>query len=125
MTSSLQITEKEAEQRLRSAAAAAKKKKKGKKNKQCFKPQWVKLPARWVEALRRSKSASTYQLALTVLFEAFKREQLGGEIVLSMKITGMPSSTRARAVRELVKLGFITVKRDGKQAVRIINLRTR
>jgi hypothetical protein len=42
-----------------------------------------------------------------------------------MKITGMPSSTRARAVRELVKLGFITVKRDGKQAVRIINLRTR
>ena len=124
MSSSLQITEKEAEQRLRSAAAAAKKKK-GKKNKQCFKPQWLKLPARWVEALRRSKSASTYQLALTVLLEAFKREQLGEEIVLSMKTTRMPSSTRARAVRELVKLGLITVKRDGRQAVRIINLRTR
>ena len=124
MSSSLQITEKEAEQRLRSAAAAGKKKK-GKKDQQRFKPQWVKLPARWAEALRRSKSASTYQLALTVLLEAFKREQLGGEIILSMKTTGMPSSTRARAVRELVKLGLITVKRDGRQAVRIINLRTR
>jgi hypothetical protein len=59
------------------------------------------------------------------LLEAFKREQLGGEIVLSMKTTRMPSSTRARAVRELVKLRLITVKRDGKQAIRIINLRTR
>jgi hypothetical protein len=42
-----------------------------------------------------------------------------------MKTTGMPSSTRARAVGKLVKLGLITVKRDGKQAVRIINLRIR
>jgi hypothetical protein len=64
-------------------------------------------------------------LALTVLLEGFRREHLGGEIVLSMKTTGMPSSTRARAVSELVKLGLITVKRDGRQAVRVINLRTR
>ena len=117
--SSLQITDKEVMERLRPAGA-----KKG-TSRQRFKPQWVKLPTRWVEALRQSKSASTYQLALTVLLEAFKREQLGGEIVLSAKTTGMPSSTRARAVRELVKLGLITVKRDGKQAVRVINLRTR
>jgi|SRR5262245_24062636 len=116
---SLQITDKEVQERLRSAGA------KKTKSRQRFKPQWVKLPTRWVEALRRSKSASTYQLALTVLLEAFKQEQLGGEIVLSMKTTGMPSSTRARAVRELVELGLVTVKRDEKQAVRIINLRTR
>ena len=119
--SSLHITDKEVQERLRSTAAAAKKKSRRRR----FKPQWVKLPTRWVEALRRSKSASTYQLALTILLEAFKREQLGGEIVLSMKTTGMPRSTRARAVGELVKLGLITVKRDGRQAVRIINLRTR
>lgn len=118
--SSLQITTKEVLERLRPAGA-----KKNGKSRQRFKPQWVKFPARWVEALRRSKSASTYQLALTVLLEAFKREQLGGEIVLSMKTTGMPRSTRARAVKELVKLGLITVKRDGRQAVRVINLRTR
>jgi hypothetical protein len=42
-----------------------------------------------------------------------------------MKTTGIPSSTRARAVKELVKLGLIMVKRDGRQAVRIINLRKR
>ena len=116
---SLQITDKEVLTRLRPAGA-----KKG-KSRLRFKPQWVKLPTRWVDALRRSRSVSTYKMALTVLLEAFKREQLGGEIVLSTKTTGMPSSTRARAVRELVKLGLITVKRDGRQAVRIINLRTR
>ena len=117
--SGLQITDKEVLERLQPAGA-----KKKKKSRQRFKPQWVKLPTRWVEALRRSKSASTYQLALTVLLEAFKREYLGEEIVLSMKTTGIPSSTRARAVGELVNLGLITVKRDGRQAVRIINLRT-
>src|SRR3974377_1771320 len=97
--SSLQITDKEVLERLRPAGG-----KKRKKSRQRFRPHWVNLPTRWVEALRRSKSASTYQLALTVLLEAFKREQLGGEIVLSMKTTGMPSSTRARAVGKLVKL---------------------
>jgi hypothetical protein len=44
---------------------------------------------------------------------------------LSTKTTGMPSSTRARAVSELVKLGLIKVKRDGRQAVRIINFKNK
>jgi DNA-binding IclR family transcriptional regulator len=60
-----------------------------------------------------------------ILIEAFKREQIGGEIVLSMETTGMPSSTRARAVDELVRLGLIRVKRNGRQAVRVIRLRIR
>ena len=120
----LQISDAQILDRLRPTGGKGEKKRHENK-RLAFKPQWVKLPARWVKTLRRSKSASTYQLALTILIEAFKREQVGGEIVLSTKTTGMPSSTRARAVRELVKLGLITVKRDGRQAVRIINLRTR
>ena len=88
-----------------------------------FKSRWVKLPVRWVEALGRSTSTSTYRLALTILVEAFKREQIGGEVVLSMEVTGMPRNTRARAVAELVKLGLIKIKRNGRQAVRVINLR--
>jgi hypothetical protein len=56
------------------------------------------------------------------LFEAFKREQVGGEIVLSMEVTGMPHSTRKRATTELVKLGLIKVKRRGQQAVRVVSL---
>jgi hypothetical protein len=89
------------------------------RRKPSFKVRWVKLHLRWVEALRRSRSVSTYQLAHTILFEAFKREQVGGEIVLSMEVTKMPSSTRMRATKELVRLGLIKVSRHGKQAVRV------
>jgi hypothetical protein len=90
-----------------------------KRPKPRFKVRWVKLPLRWVEALRRSKSASTYRLAHTILFEAFKREQTGGEIVLSMEVTKMPSSTRERAAKELVRLGLIRIGQSGKQAFKV------
>ena len=95
-------------------------KQKRKRGPRRFETRWVKLPSRWVKALRRSKSVSTYQLALTILFEAFKREQVGGEIVLSAEVTGMPGTTRMRATRELVRLGLIEVSRHGRQAVRVI-----
>jgi hypothetical protein len=98
--------------------------KKGNKRQQ-FKPGWVKFPVQWIEALRHCKSASAYRLALIIHLEAFKRSQTGGEIVLSMQTTGIPRSTRARAVSELVKLGLIKVKQEGKQAVRVTKLRTR
>jgi hypothetical protein len=87
-----------------------------------FKAQWARFPLRWFEALQRSKSASTYQLALVILFEGFKREQVGGEIVLSMEVTKMPSTTRIRATKELVRLGLIEVSRHGRQAARVIKL---
>ena len=115
---SLQITDEGALTRLKPTV-------RGKKRKRRFKPRWVKLPARWVEVLRQSKSVGTYRLALAILIEAFTREQIGGEIVLSAKATGMPSSTRARAVGELVKLGLIKVRQDGNQAVRVIDMRIR
>jgi hypothetical protein len=83
----------------------------------------VKLSWRWVEALGKSRSANTYRLALTILFEAFKHEQMGGEIVLSRETTGMTGSAKARAVDELVRLGLIKVRRNGRQAVRVINIR--
>ena len=80
-----------------------------------FKADWVKLPLRWVEALRQSRSASTYQLALAILFEAYKRKHVGGEIVLSNAMVQMPSNTKMRAARELKKFGLIRIKRNGKQ----------
>lgn len=82
-----------------------------------FKAQWVKVPLQWVESLQRSKSVRTYQLALAILFEAFKRN--GGEIILSSTVTRMPRSTKMRAVRELVDLGLIDIKQSGNQAVRV------
>jgi Fic family protein len=114
---SLQISDKEALKRLQPAVK--------RKKKRRFKPHWVKLPARWVEILRQSRSVGTYQLALVILIEAFKREQVGGELVLSSQITGMSRSTRARAIDELVRLGLIRIERDGKRAIRVINIRIR
>jgi hypothetical protein len=93
-----------------------------KKRRKRFETRWVKLPSRWVKALRQSKSASTYQLAHTILFEAFKREQVGGEIVLSMAATKMPASTRKRAIKELVELKLIKVSQHGRQAARVVSI---
>jgi hypothetical protein len=95
------------------------------KKRKPFTAQWVKLPRYWVEALRRSKSVSTYQLALAILFEAFKREHLIGEIVLSSTLTKMPRNTKMRAVRELVELGLIKIKQDGNQAARVTLLHSK
>lgn len=85
-----------------------------------FKAGWVKFPLHWAKALRRSKRASTYALALVILFEDFKRKYVGGEVVLSWAVTGIPHSTRARAANELVELGLIKIVRDGKHALRVI-----
>jgi hypothetical protein len=93
------------------------------KSRKSFQPEWVKLPRRWVEVLRQSKSIGTYQLAHIILFEAFKREQIGGEIVLSSAMTGMSQTTRRRAAKELAELGLIQIeKRRGRQALRVVSL---
>ncbi len=90
-----------------------------KKTKTPFKAQWVKFPRVWFEVLQQSKSASTYQLALAILFEAFKRQHDGGEIVLSSVMTRMPRCTKMRAVKELAMLGLIKVQQNGHQASRV------
>src|SRR5262245_9650414 len=89
---------------------------------QQFKTEWVKLPAIWIDRLEQSKSASTYKLAHRILREAFKREQVGGQIVLSRKVTRLPSSTTVRAARELAKLGLIQIQQSGNKAIRVTNL---
>jgi hypothetical protein len=87
-----------------------------------FKPKFVQVPARWVEALRQSKNAGAYQLALAILLEAFQRELIGGEIVLSSEMTAMSGTIRRRAAKELERLGLIQLERRGKQALRVILL---
>jgi hypothetical protein len=93
-----------------------------KKKRKPFKARWVKFPLRWVEALRQSKSVATHRLAHTILLEAFKREQVGGEIILSSAVTGMARNTKMKAVKELVELGLIEIEQDGKQASKVIYL---
>src|SRR5262245_13221787 len=97
-------------------------KKKRKRRQVAFKTRWVKLPWRWANALRESNSVSTYRLAHIILFEAFKRKQIGGEIILSTVVTGMSRSTRRRAAKELAKLKLIEIQQYGKATVRVTNL---
>jgi hypothetical protein len=112
---SLSITGEEAMKRLRQPKVRSKRRKR-------FQPQWVKLPARWIRVLRQSSSASTYQLAHTILVEAFTQEYTGREIVLSTEVTGMPRPTRARAIDELVRLKLIRVRKEGQKAVRVTSI---
>jgi hypothetical protein len=84
-----------------------------------FRARWVKVPTWWIHTLKQSRSVSTYELALTILHEAFKRQHVGGEIVLSSAVTGMPSNTKMRAARELADLGLIELDQADKRAVRV------
>ena len=103
-------------------AKKKKKKKQHKRKRAAFKAQWVKLPRRWVEALCQSKSVNTYRLAHAILFEAFRQEQGGGEIVLSTITTGLDRATKMRAVQELVRFKLIKIKQDGHGAARVVSL---
>jgi hypothetical protein len=86
-----------------------------------FKTEWIRFPASWRETLRQANSAgTTYELALTILSEAFKRKHVGGCIVLSAAMTGMPRNTRRKAAKELARLGLIKLDRTvGNQAYRV------
>jgi hypothetical protein len=86
------------------------------------KAQWARFPLPWIVALRQTKSASTKQLAMEILFADFRRKYTNGEIVLSAATTGLPHSTRAAATRELVRLGLIEVEQHGWEAARVIRL---
>jgi hypothetical protein len=87
-----------------------------------FKVNWFKFPAWWVEVLHKA-GAGARLLAPIILAEAFKREYIKGDIVLSSEVTRMPRTTRKRAAEELVKLGLITVERNGNRALTVTAVR--
>jgi hypothetical protein len=87
-----------------------------------FEPEFIRLPLRWVVALRQSRSVNTHRLALLILDETFRDRRRTGEVILSTKITGMPRETRRRSAEELAKLGLIRLKRKGARALRAVIL---
>jgi hypothetical protein len=94
-----------------------------KRRRKSFETKFVKVPARWIEALSQTKSVSTWRLTMVILAEAFKRKHLGGEIVLSSQVTRMPHATRYRATQELVRLGLIQRKPgSGREAPRVLTI---
>jgi hypothetical protein len=94
-----------------------------KKRRKSFRACWVKLPRSWITALRRSRSVHTYELALTILMEAYERQT--DTITLSGEATQwMSRATKARAARELEEFGLIQVKGagGGRRALKIVVL---
>jgi hypothetical protein len=87
-----------------------------------FELQFVKLPDFWIERLERSKSPGTFKLAHRILKQAFKRDYVGGEIVLSTEATGLSRKVRYKAAKELVGLGLIEIQQNGNQAVRVTDI---
>ena len=97
---------------------------KQRKRKSGFKVRWVAFPVRWHERLRAAKASSAaYSLALTVLTENYKFEQMAvKEIILSNGTTGLSKGARRKAVSILVRLKLIRIKRGVGKAVRVSDL---
>jgi hypothetical protein len=96
-----------------------------KKRRKSFRAVWVKLPRSWITALRRSRSVHTYELAHTVLMEAYERQT--DTVTLSGEVTKwMSRATKARAARELEEFGLVQIKEGRcKTALKIVILNHR
>jgi hypothetical protein len=92
------------------------------KKRKPFGVQWVKLYNYWIERLRHARKVSTVTLAHVILREEFKRQYVGGEVVLSTETTGLSRQVKARAVKELRELGLIETEQSGNQAVRVVSI---
>jgi hypothetical protein len=94
------------------------------KQKSGFKVEWVRLPIRWWKQLRGAGVGSaTYDLAIVILIESFRLDQMAvKEIVLSRITTGQLRRVRQRAIGNLVRLGLIRVRRAKGKAVRVSQL---
>jgi hypothetical protein len=94
------------------------------RRKSGFEVRWVKLPFRWIRILREAGvGRGTHHLALTILVENYKLEQMAvKEIILSEQVTGLSRRIRQRAINNLVRLKLIKVKRGKGKAVRVVDL---
>jgi hypothetical protein len=92
------------------------------KKRKPFRVDWVKLPDYWIRQLEQARRRATYKLAHRILREAFKQQHIGGEIILSAAVTGLPGTTRRAAIRELIALKLVEIQQDGHQAPKVIKL---
>jgi hypothetical protein len=91
------------------------------KRRKEFHPKFIQVPRHWITTLRQSKSHRTYELAHIILWEAFRRKHIGGEIVLSNEVVhGMPRRVKIKAAEELERLRLINLIRQGNKALRVI-----
>ena len=97
----LQITDEQVLERLR---PAVKRKRKGKRP--AFKSRWVKLPVRWVEALGKSTSASTYRHGAGI--SNVKREGTGASMAWPRDAASAPASSVRMALLDQAEPGGVS-----------------
>ena len=89
-----------------------------------FKVRFILFPLSWAARLRKAGvGAATYVLAIAILTENFRRDQMAvKEIVLSQQVTGLSRRRRQRAINTLVRLKLIRIRRAIGKAVRVSEL---
>jgi hypothetical protein len=92
------------------------------RRRKSFNGEWAKLSKHWSDQLRQAQGISTYHLAHAILHEAFKRQYVRGPVVLSAAVTGLPRSSRPRAIRDMLRLQLIKVKWEGRRAAVVTEL---
>lgn len=103
------------------AKGAAKQSTKPRRKK--FQANFVIFPVRWIDALARANAnGNTYELALRLLVEAHARAHLGGDVVLSSEVTGLPRNSKYRAARKLQALGLIRIEPRGVKQSPVIRV---
>jgi hypothetical protein len=96
--------------------------KKPRKKHKPFKATWARLTKHWSDQLEQAHGMATYRLAHRVLHEAFKRQVVGGSVILSEEVTGLPHTSRRRAIEDMLRLQLFNIAQKGKRAAVVTEL---
>jgi hypothetical protein len=79
---------------------------------------FVTVPLWWVERLRQAKRASTFLLALDLLYRAWRLKNYDALAVSNIVASqaGVSRSSKWRALRELERLGLVIIRSKKRQA---------
>jgi anti-sigma-K factor RskA len=81
---------------------------------------FVRVPMSWKEGLTTAKHAAALKLALELLFESWRTGE--PTLVLSSAMAaraGVQRRSKLRGLKELERIGLVTVDRHGKRAPRV------
>jgi hypothetical protein len=92
-----------------------------KKRAPCKAP-WARLTKHWSDQLEQARGMATYRLAHRVLHEAFKRQVIGGSVILSEAVTGLRHTSRRRAIEDMLRLQLFNIAQQGKRAAVVTEL---
>ena len=87
-----------------------------------FEATWARLPRYWSDQLEQARGMTTYRLAHRVLHEAFKRQIIGGSVILSAEVTGLRHTSRRRAIEDMLRLRLFNIAQKGNQAAVVTEL---